>query len=231
MNNYNDYELNNLPFKSALEIDKRTYCQYYISLLKTKHILVFTFYNYNDYNSIILKTCIFLFSFSLYFTINTLFYTDSTMHKIYEDEGRDYLIYRLPRILYSTIISISFNYLIKYLSLSQKNLLQLKNAENVENLNTKIKDTYRCLNIKFTLFFNISLLFLIFFWYYVSCFCAVYKNTQTYLIKDTLISFVLSLVYPIIINTLPGLLRIQSLRESHSNRECMYKFSKLIQLI
>ena len=231
MNNYNDYELNNLPFKSALEIDKRTYCQYYISLLKTKHILVFTFYNYNDYNSILLKTCIFLFSFSLYFTINTLFYTDSTMHKIYEDEGRDYLIYRLPRILYSTIISISFNYLIKYLSLSQKNLLQLKNAENVENLNTKIKDTYRCLNIKFTLFFNISLLFLIFFWYYVSCFCAVYKNTQTYLIKDTLISFALSLVYPIIINTLPGLLRIQSLRESYSNRECMYKFSKLIQLI
>ena len=60
------------------------------------------------------------------------------MHKIYEDEGRDYLIYRLPRILYSTIISILFNYLIKYLSLSQKNLLQLKNEENVENLNTKI---------------------------------------------------------------------------------------------
>ena len=32
--NYNDYELNNLSYKEALKIDKRTYFQYYFSLLK-----------------------------------------------------------------------------------------------------------------------------------------------------------------------------------------------------
>ena len=231
MNNYNDYELNNLSFEKAMEIDKRTYFQYYISLLKTKHLLISTFYNFNDYNSLIIKTCILLFCFSLYFTTNTLFYTDSTMHKIYEDKGKYNLIYRLPQILYSTIISILVNYLIRYLSLSEKNVLELKKVTKIENFKNQSISIYRCLNIKFTLYFNISLLLLFVFWFYVSCFCAVYRNTQWYLIKDTLISFTLSLVYPIFFNLLPAAIRIQALRESHNNRKCMYKFSKIIQLI
>ena len=44
-------------------------------------------------------------------------------------------------------------------------------------------------------------------------FCAIYKNTQLHLIKDTLISFGLSFIYPFGINLLPGLFRIPSLSE------------------
>jgi hypothetical protein len=40
---YNDEELNELRFITAIKYDKRTYCQFYISLLKTKHNLFFTF--------------------------------------------------------------------------------------------------------------------------------------------------------------------------------------------
>ena len=47
---YNDEELNNLPYNSALKIDKRNYCNYYLSLLKTKHPILFTFCNNDDYN-------------------------------------------------------------------------------------------------------------------------------------------------------------------------------------
>ena len=41
---YNDNELNNLTYDLALKIDKRNYCNYYISLLKTKHPIFFTFF-------------------------------------------------------------------------------------------------------------------------------------------------------------------------------------------
>ena len=85
--------------------------------------------------------------------------------------------------------------------------------------------------MKFTLFFDISILFLILFWYYISCFCAVYRNTQNYLIKDTLISFAFSLLYQFIINFIPGILRIQALRDQNNNKECIYKISKFIQLL
>ena len=112
---YNDYELNNLEYQKALEIDKRKYFEYYISLIKRKQIIIFTFYTNDDYNSKIIKISLFLFSFSIYFTINALFFNDSTMHNIYEAKGSYNFIYQIPIILYSTIISAIINYLIKLL--------------------------------------------------------------------------------------------------------------------
>ena len=52
-----------------------------------------------------------------------------------------------------------------------------------------------------------------FFWYFISAFCSVYKNTQIILIKDTLISFTISMIYPFGLNLLPGMFRIPSLRD------------------
>ena len=111
--NYNDFELNTLNYKEALEIDKRTYFQYYISLLKTKHVFIFTFITRNDYNSFVIKICLFFFGFALYLTVNVLFFTDSTMHKIYEDKGKFNFVYQIPQIIYSTIISSIINFIIR----------------------------------------------------------------------------------------------------------------------
>ena len=61
---YNDYELNNLEYQKALEIDKRKYLEYYISLIKRKQIIIFTFYTNDDYNSKVIKISLFSFSFS-----------------------------------------------------------------------------------------------------------------------------------------------------------------------
>ena len=38
-----DYELNNISYNQALKVDDRTFLQYYLSLLKEKHIIFFTF--------------------------------------------------------------------------------------------------------------------------------------------------------------------------------------------
>ncbi len=62
-------------------------------------------------------------------------------------------------------------------------------------------------------------------------FCAIYINTQYHLIKDTLISFGLSLIYPFGIYLLPGLLRIPSLSNHKNKKEYLYEISKFIQMI
>ena len=98
-NYYNDYEMNSLNYNRALEIDKRTYLEYYFSLLREKHLVIFTFYTNNDYNSRIIKICLFLFSFALYYTTNGLFFSDSSMHRIYVDNGSYNLLYQLPQIV------------------------------------------------------------------------------------------------------------------------------------
>ena len=179
----------------------------------------------------ILKMCIFFFSFGLYYTVNALFFTDSTMGKIYEDNGKYDFIYQIPKILYSNIICTVVNIIIKYLSLSEKDILKIKTISGKENIKVKIKEIKKCLLIKFILFYLISFILLIICWFYVSCFCTVYKNTQLYLIKDTLISFTLSLIYPFGYYLAPGILRIPSLRNKKKDKEFLYKISILLQSI
>ena len=79
------------------------------SLLKTKHDFIFSFFYNNDYNSKIIKIDLFFVGFTIYYTINALFYNDDTMHKIYEDKGSFDFIYQLPKNIYSSVISIVLN--------------------------------------------------------------------------------------------------------------------------
>ena len=85
--------------------------------------------------------------------------------------------------------------------------------------------------IKFFFYFIFSLLVLLFCWYFISCFCAVYINTQIILISDSFISFSLSMLYPIGLNLLPGFFRIPALRAKNKDKECLYKISKIIAII
>ena len=224
-----DIELNLLMYIKAIKYDKRTYLQYYFSLLKIKHILLRI--NSNDYNSKIIKACLLLFKFSLYFMVNALFFSDSTMHKIYEDEGEYNFIYQCPLMIYSTIICTLFNYLITYFSSSQREVLELKNEKSLKLSTYKYKKLNKYLTIKFILFYALSFIFLFFFWFYISCFCMVYTNTQVVLIEDTFISFGLSLIYPLLYNLIPGIFRIPSLKSEKKDKECMYKISRIFQLV
>ena len=228
---YNDFELNLIKYEDALVLDKRTFLQIYLSLLKTKHIILFTFCNKNDYNLFIIKLSLFFFSFTLYLTINFLFFNEETIHKIYKDEGKYDFIYQIPKILYSTVISSILNYIIKYLSLSEKNILQLK-CENNNNIKINIKIKYikviKCITIKFVFFYIFTFLLLILFWFYLSCFCAVYNNSQKFIITDTFISFGLSLLYPFMFNILASFLRLLSLSNQKNKRNIIYKISQLI---
>ena len=108
------------------------------------------------------------------------------MHKIYLDEGSFNLIYQLPQIIYSSLISSILNIILNQLSLSEKNILQLKENKNNESIKKSSENLIKFLFIKFILFFIIGFIYLLFFWYYISSFCAVYENTQIHLIKDTL---------------------------------------------
>ena len=224
---FNATELNLMPYEKALKFDERTYCQYYLNLINYKNILLFTFYLSNDYNSRILKIDLFLNMLIIHFGINALFFTDSTMHQIYEDKGNFNIIYQLPQIIYSSIISLVLNQILKILSLSERNILKLKSLE--KDIDEESKCIKKTINIKFILFFILSFTILLFLGFYLSCFCVVYKNTQIYLLKDTLISFGSSFITPLIINLFPGLFRIPALKSN--NKRYIYNFSKILQII
>ena len=226
---YTDQEINELPYNLAIQYDKRTFCNYYISLLKTKHNLIFTFFN-NDYNSTIIKIDLFFIGFTIDYIVNALFYDDNTMHNIYENKGQFKLETQIPIIAYSTLISMVLNTLLGLLALSNDEIIKFKQSNLKNNLMKREENLKFKLTIKFILYFIISFLLLIFFWYYISIFCVIYKNTQVHLLKDTLMSFVLLLFTPFVIYLFPGFFRIPALSDNNNKRKYLYNFSKFLQI-
>ena len=224
-----DFELNSLDYIEAIKLDHRNYCEYYISLIKYNHPILFSFIPFEDYNSYIIKLFLFFFSFYLDIAINALFFTDDTMHKIYSDKGKFDLLYQIPQILYSTLISRVFDTFIRSLALSQNNIIELKQVRVKKRLKARQNKLLRILKIKFILFFISSFIFLICFGYYITCFCGIYINTQIHLIKDSIMSLFLSLLIPFIMYLLPGIFRIPSLRVMKPNRIILYKVSQFIE--
>ena len=230
-NSLNDQELNTLDYIQAIDLDKRSYCQYYISLLKKKQLILFTFYPANDFNLVTLKLCLFLTNFSIYLTMNCFFFSDDTMHKIYIDNGAYHIIYRLPQIIYTSFISSVINILLKQLSLSENNFLELKHEKTSIRITAKSKTIKECLTMKFIIFFIINFLLLFFVWYFISCFSAVFINTQITLISDTLISFGISLLYPFGYYLIPGLFRIPAIKAKQKDKQCLYSTGSIMALI
>ena len=177
----------------------------------------------------IIKIDLFFIGFSFEYILNALFYNDDTMHKIYESKGDFDLDTQLPISIYSTIISTILNYPLNYLALSNDEIINFKQDNTKINILKKLKKLIKLLIIKFTLYFIISFLFLLFFWYYISMFGVIYRNTQIHLLKDTLISFGLSFIIPFIIYLLPGIFRIPSLSNTLKKRQYLYNFSKFLQ--
>ena len=133
------------------------------------------------------------------------------MHEIYEDKGILDFETQLPIIFYSSIISMILSITIQKLGHSDDAISDFKQNNEITNINEAAEKLIYKLKIKYVFYFITSFILLIFFWYYISMFNAVYRNTQIHLLKDTIMGFGLSFVYPFIINLLPGLFRLPAL--------------------
>jgi hypothetical protein len=217
--------LNELDYSNALKKDNRTFLQLYISLLKTNHLLLFSFFNLKDYNSYIIKIFVFFFTFEMNLVISAMFYSDETMHKIYVDNGAFNYIYQLPQMFYSFIISTFVEKLLNLLGLYGQDIVEFKNNKkifkNKEKLLMKIK-------IKVILFFIIDYILLGLFWIYLGCFCYVYRNTQMHLLLEVTSSFALSFITPFLIILFPCFLRILSLKNNGRRNPILFKFSNFL---
>ena len=223
-----NFELNELDFQEAIKFDNRTFIQIYWGILKREHSILLTFFAFDDYNLIYIKLARFIFLVSTDMVINVFFFSDESMHKLYADYGKYNLIQQIPQILYSTIISKIIEIILCYLSLTGKPIYQIKNLI-LNNSLKRMKLIYKCINIKLVIFFLFTFIFILFYRYTVSAFCAVYKNTQKAFIKDWLFSFLLGIVIPFAIYLIPSSFRICAIK----NRNCsgsifIYKLSEII---
>jgi hypothetical protein len=128
----------------------------------------------------------------------------------------------------SFVISHIICIIIKYFSLSEKEIFKIKYEMKLVELTDKIDKVKKCLMVKYTLFYTIGFAIFIFCWYYSSSFCAVYKNSQKFLIINTIISFSISFIYPFPINIIPSIFRVVSLKR---NSNYLFNISLILQYI
>ena len=223
---YNDYELNSLEYEDALKNDTRTFSKLYISLIKIKHILFFSFFQLKDYNSRTIKILIFFFTFAMNLVVSAMFYSDSTMHKIYIDDGLFDFIYQLPQMFYSFFISTIIQNLLNLFGLYEQDIAHFKKFKNSQEDKRKLISKIKT---KIIFFFIINHILLFFFWIYLGCFCAVYKNTQIHLLIDVSSSFSISFITPFIVVLLPSILRSISLKNKTIKRPILFKLSNFLQ--
>ena len=247
-------ELNDLDYEYYRNIEKRKWYKILWSLIKTKYDFISTFFIYNkigyykEYKLYTIKVMTYLNSLITFIIINILFYTDDTMHRLYEDDGEYNILYRLPKIVIADLSMKLMAFLLELLIDYQEKLIDLRNDlgnsksndkiineknilfgkgkkrrhiknrknrkeiieigknKNIENsINKKrknIKNTKdekgrnirNSFNFRKIFFYIINIILNLFGWYFISCFCAVYHNTQKSLLKDFLISIPLNFI-------------------------------------
>ena len=223
---YNDYELNTFSYKESIKYDKRSCNGYFLSLIKTKHPIIFAFFPIKDYNLLIIKLGIFCLSFSVYYVVNFLFFDDNTLHAIYEKGGSYDIIYFLPKIIISFVISHFISIIIKIIFLSERNIIKVRKQQSSTKADEIAPKVKREIVIKYIIFFILGIIFLFLFWMFLSSFGAVYQNTQLTIFENTIICFVISFIYPFIINLFPSIFRTISI---NNKSEYLYSFSKILQ--
>ena len=222
-----EFELNQLEYEEAICYDKRTFIKIYINILRREHLIIFTFFTCNDYNILYIKYTRFIFLFATDMAMNVFFFSDDSMHKIFLNYGKYNFIQQIPQIIYTTIISQLIEVFLCFLSLTDKHIYEIKNIIHSFDKNN-ISIILKYIKIKLVIFFIFTFILLVFYWYTITSFCAVYENTQITFIKDSLLSFLLSILYPLVIYLIPSGLRIISLKNVKMNLKCIYKLSDII---
>ena len=81
------------------------------------------------------------------------------MHVIYEEKGKFNFMYQIPQIIYSSLISGLLTFVIRNLSLTEKDIISLKMENNLFLLNKNHRKVLRNIKIKILFYFIISFCF------------------------------------------------------------------------
>ena len=231
---YTDNELNNLSYFDAIIQDKRSFFQIYLSLIKTKQLLLFAIGCKNDFNPRTMKISFMLSIFAIFLTCNTMFVNDSSLHNLFISNGNIPIFSDLSKIGYSLVISEMLKNILLMVSFPENDIVKIRKSgiQRTDKRNPVVHKSLSMVIIRCYIFYLVNFIILSFIWIYITSFFIIFQNTQIYVIKNTLISFGVSLVAPFILCVLPAFLRTVAVKGdgAHGNY-CLYIITKIIQNI
>ena len=219
-----DIELDLLLYEKAIEMDERTYCGYYWSQLKLRQLIIFTFFSYDDFNFFLIKLISFFLLLSLNLVYNTIFFFDKIIDEIYDDRGKYSLKLQILNIFISSIIFSLTIILIRFIITCHKKFIKLKNMDKYDEAQKESFAIHKSLIFRYMIYIIIGIILLLIFWYFITCFCAIFIYTQNHLFLNAFISFCFSMIYPFIYCLLPALFRYLALNKNHNKLYCFSQY-------
>ena len=212
-----------MPFETDVLIDNRSFFQMYKAFLYSKHIILCLILN----NTILLKYIkfsVFIMSTATDFFFNAFFYSDEYISKSFQYEGSVAFFITLPKSIISYLATALFTFFLEYLTSSKFLVLFIK-SEFKDKFYSKCNSFINMLQCKIKVYFVIAFIFITFFWYYVTAFCAVYQNSQADWIESTFLSFGISMFSPFVTCLIGCACRFLALKYKS---KCWFKISNII---
>jgi len=205
--------LDNYNFKLAVKYDKRSFWRiFYICILSKENIMNIMFFK-TPLDLLPIRICLFIFNYSCDLALNTIFYSNESISEKYHYEGNSIFIFsivnNIVQSIFSAIISMvlvnTFQHMIDsrgdFEDIFKEEEHKMRKDKNYKvnkkrKINIILKIRHICLELKnkIIIFFILEFLIMIFFYYFVTAFCEVYKKTQISWLYDFFSSFIFSLL-------------------------------------
>ena len=215
-----------MAYEDAILYDKRAYLKMYFGFLVDSQIILGTFCTDNHFDLFIIKLSFLVCTFQISFFLNALFYTDDYISNAYHNDGVLDFFSGLPKTIYSFVATLIITNLLKMLSSSKSELINLiKEKRNYKAYIHLIAQKLIKLRNKLIIYFILVYIFSLFFLFYVAAFCAVYRNSQKYWFYGFLESFGLDSLISFCICVFLSLFRYISIKK---HIKCLYIIANII---
>ena len=211
-NNYSD--LQEMSYEQAIIYDKRSFLRMYWSFLAESQVILGTFCLTDYLHLYIINLSFLVFTFQINFFLNALFYTDEYISDAYHNEGVLDFFSGLPKSIYSFVATLIVTNILRMLTNSKNEFIKIiKRRDKINKYEEVVNMKLKKLRIKLIVYFILIYLMDIFFLYYVTAFCAVYRNSQKYWFIGCLESFGLDFLISVIICIFLTIFRYLSIRK------------------
>ena len=222
--NLSDQILNIYNFQEALKYDKRSFFTIYYIFLIAKQVIMHAIFYRSPIEPLPIRLSLLKFMLGCDLALNAIFYTDDKVSEKY-NSTKSLITFAFTNnlivILLSTLIGYvmfiflgnSINSTNQIRNLFREEEEKIKNNKNYKvslqrkkEIVLEVKRIMRNYKIKIIIFYIIEFVCMIFFWYYVTIFCNIYKKTQLSWLIDSILTIIIRIIIDFFSNMLLALL-------------------------
>ena len=211
-------ELNEIPFRQALRVDKRSTFQVFISVLENKIGFLNLYFYKKKYSHFSLYFSIYLLELLLDLAMNCFLYTDDVVSEKYNNNGEISMFTSLSLSIISNIISSIVVFIItKLVNYVEVMEAILKNVKEKDYYFFNIIRYMFSIKLRLGLYFFFEMVLTLMMTYYFFIFCSVYHQSQMSIAQNYTIGACISLATSVGITIFITIFRYASFKYQSTN--------------